>query len=321
MDKSVTIGVHIAQEHMDFSGIRKVCKAAEDLGFDSVTLMDHFRPYYPPKTGNLMECWTTLGALAMETKRIKIGALVTCASYRNPAVLAKIASCVDHMSKGRLKFGIGAGWFQEEAQEYGIHFGSPKERIERLREAVQVIKKLWVQDEASFRGKYYQINRAVCNPKPLQKPHPPIIIGGHREKMLKLIAELADGWNAAGSLERWKKGFNTLKRYCEEIGRDWKQIELSWSAWVILSSDRSKIAEFQPSYIKNLDDFIDAYLIGTPDTCIKKMQCFIDLGVSDFELVFPDTFYSSRGEYPKTPSLQTMKKFAEAILPHFRTST
>jgi alkanesulfonate monooxygenase SsuD/methylene tetrahydromethanopterin reductase-like flavin-dependent oxidoreductase (luciferase family) len=99
MDKSVTIGVHIAQEHMDFSGIRKVCKAAEDLGFDSVTLMDHFRPYYHPKTGNLMECWTTLGALAMETKRIKIGALVTCASYRNPAVLAKIAACVDHMSQ------------------------------------------------------------------------------------------------------------------------------------------------------------------------------------------------------------------------------
>lgn len=319
MDKPVTIGVHMVQEHMDFLGIRKVCKAAEDLGFDSVTLMDHFRPYYPPKTGNLMECWTTLGALAMETKRVKIGVSVTCTSYRNPAVLAKIAACLDHMSKGRLKFGIGAGWFQEEAQEYGIHFGRPKERIERLREAVQIIRKMWVEDEASFDGKYYQINRAVCNPKPVQKPYPPIVIGGAREKMLKLIAELADGWNTAGSLERYGRRLNILKKYCEEISRDWKEIELSWGAWVVLSSNRRKIAEFQPPYIKTLDDFIDAYLIGTPDHCIEKMGRLIHMGVSDFELVFPDTFYSPRGEYPKTPSLQTMERFTETILPHFRT--
>lgn len=320
MDKPVTIGVHIVQEHMDYSGIRKVCRAAEDLGFDSVTLMDHFRPYYPPKTGNLMECWTTLGALAMETKRVKIGVSVTCASYRNPAVLAKIAACLDHVSKGRLKFGIGAGWFQEEAQEYGIHFGRPKERIERLREAVEIIRKMWVEDEASFHGKYYRINRAVCNPKPVQKPYPPIIIGGAREKMLKLIAELADGWNTFGSLERYRRRLNILKGYCEEIDRDWKEIELSWGAWVILSSDRSKIAEFKPPYIKTLDDFIDAYLIGTPDHCTEKMCSLIDMGVSDFDLVFPDTYYSPRGEYPQTPSLQTMERFAEAILPHFRRS-
>lgn len=320
LDKHVTIGVHIAQEHMDFLGIRKVCKAAEDLGFDSVTLMDHFRPYYPLKTGNLMECWTTLSALAMETKNIKLGALVTCASYRNPAVLAKIAACVDHISGGRLKFGIGAGWFQEEFQEYGIHFGKPKERIERLKEAIQIIKMMWTQEEASFSGKYYRIDRAVCNPKPVQKPYPPIYVGGTGEKFtLKVVAEHADGWNATGSPEQYKKKLNVLKRHCEEVSRDWKEIKLSWSAWVVLSPDPREISEFQPSYIKTLDDFVNVYLIGTPEHCIKKMKLLINLGVSDFELVFPDTFYSSRGQYPEIPNLYTMQRFAKVILPFFKT--
>lgn len=321
MDKPVSIGIHVAQEHMDFSAIKKVCTAAEDLGFDSITLMDHFRPYYPPKTGNLMECWTTLSALAVETKRIKIGALVTCVSYRNPAVLAKIAACIDHISQGRLKFGIGAGWFQEEFQEYGIRFGKPKERIERLEEAIQIIKMMWTQEEASFNGKYYRIDGAVCNPKPVQRPYPPIYVGGSGEKFtLKVVAKHANGWNAAGPLERYEKRLNILKKHCEEVGRDWKEIALSWSAWVVLSSDPEEISELQPSYIRTPEDFIDMSLIGTPEFCIKKMQHFIDLGVSDFELVFPDTFYSSSGQYPKTPNLQTMQKFAEAILTFFKTS-
>lgn len=315
MDKQITIGAHIVQEHMDFSQVRKICKTAEDLGFDSVTLMDHFRPYYPPKNGNLLECWTTLSALAMETRKIKIGTLVTCASYRNPAVLAKIAACLDHISGGRLKFGIGAGWFQKEFDEYGIPFRKPKERIERLEEAIQIIKKMWIQEEASFNGRYYKIDRAMCYPKPIQKPNPPIIVGGSGEKFtLRVVAKLADGWNSPGSFERYANKLAVLKRHCENVGRDFREIRPSWSAWVILSSDRKKIAEFQPSYIKNLNDFIDAYLIGTPDQCVEKIQRFIDLGVTDFELVFPDTFPMYEG-VSCIPRLETMRSFAELILP------
>jgi len=318
MGRPVTIGVHIVQEHMDFSLVRKICKTAEDLGFDSVTLMDHFRPYSPPKKGNLLECWTTLSALAMETRKIKIGALVTCASYRNPAVLAKIAACVDHISRGRLKFGIGAGWFQKEFEEYGIPFPKPRKRIERLEEAIQIIKEMWTQEEASFSGRYYRIDRAVCYPKPVQKPHPPIIVGGGGERFtLKVVAKLADGWNSPGSLERYANKLAVLQRHCEDVGRDFREIRLSWSAWVVLSSDRREIAKFQPSYIRNLDDFIDAYLIGTPDQCVEKIQRFIELGVTDFELVFPDTF-PRHGGVSRVPCLDTMRSFAELIIPKVR---
>jgi F420-dependent oxidoreductase-like protein len=315
MNKQITIGVHIVQEHMDFSQVRGICKTVEDLGFDSVTLMDHFRPYYPPKNGNLLESWTTLSALATETRKAKIGTLVTCASYRNPALLAKIAACLDHISGGRLKFGIGAGWFKEEFEEYGINFRKPKERIERLEEAIQIVKKMWTEEETSFNGRYYRIDRAVCNPKPVQKPHPPIIVGGSGEKFtLKVVAKLADGWNSPGSLERYANKCEVLKKHCQEVSRDFGEIRLSWSTWVILSSDPKKIAGFKPSYIKNLNDFIDAYLIGTPDQCVEKIQRFINLGVTDFELVFPDTFPVYEG-VSRIPSLETIRSFAELILP------
>jgi len=318
MDKQITIGVHIVQEHMDFSQVRRICQTAESLGFDSVTVMDHFRPFYLPKNGNLLESWTTLGALAIETRKVKIGTLVTCASYRNPALLAKIAACLDYISGGRLKFGIGAGWFKEEFEEYGIAFSKPKERIERLEEAIQVVKRLWTQEEATFNGKYYRIDHAVCNPKPIQKPHPPIMVGGSGEKYtLKVVAKLADGWNSPGSLERYASKLEVLKRRCIKVGRNPEEIRLSWSAWVILSTDRKKIAEFQPSYVKNLDDFINAYLIGTPDQCAEKIRRFINLGVTDFELVFPDTFPMHEG-VSRIPSLETIRRFAELILPQVK---
>jgi len=318
MDEEITVGVHIVQEHMDFPQIRRIGKTADDLGFDSVTVMDHFRPFYPPKNGNLLESWTTLSALAMETSRVKIGTLVTCASYRNPALLAKIAACLDQISGGRLKFGIGAGWFREEFEEYGIAFPKPRERIERLEESIKIIEKMWTQDEVSFDGKYYRLDHAMCNPKPAQKPHPPIIVGGSGEKLtLRVVAKLAEGWNSPGSFEWYANKLEVLKRHCAKAGRDFGEIRLSWSAWVILSSDRKKIAEFQPSYIKNLDDFIDAYLIGTPDLCVKKLQRFIKLGVTDFELVFPDAFPMYKG-VPRTPSLETMQGFAELILPEVK---
>lgn len=317
MDKQVTIGVHIVQDYMDFSQVRKICKSAEDSGFDSVTLTDHFLPIFTSKHGNFLECWTTLSALAMETKKVKIGTLVTCASYRNPALIAKIAACLDHISKGRLKFGIGAGWFQKEFEEYGILFDKPRERVRRLEEAIQILKRMWFEEEASFKGKYYKVSHAVCNPKPVQKPHPPIIVGGSGERFtLRVVAKLADGWNSGGSLRRYENKLEVLKRHCKEVGRDFKEIKLSWFAWVILSSDLKKIAEFQPNYIKNLDDFIDAYLIGTPEQCIKKMRRLIDLGVTDFELVFPDTFLNYKGA-SRIPSLETIQSFAELILPEF----
>ncbi|MFX0064244.1 MAG: TIGR03560 family F420-dependent LLM class oxidoreductase [Candidatus Hermodarchaeota archaeon] len=318
MSARITMGVHINQTHMDFRLVKRICKAAEELGFDFVTLMDHFRPFpsSPPKKGNMLECWTTLGALAVETQKIKIGTLVSCASYRNPALLAKMAACLDHISEGRLKFGIGAGNHQAEFAEYGIPFDKPRERIRRLEEAIQIIKKLWLKEEASFTGKYYTIEQAVCNPKPVQQPHPPIIVGGRGEQFtLKVIAQLADGWNCPGSFKDYTNKIEILKRHCDKIGRDMKDIQLSWGANVILSADREKIAQIRP--VRDWDRFIEASLVGAPDQCIQKLHQFIDLGVTDFELTFPDTSPYSQGR-DRLPSLESMQTFAEVVLPEFQ---
>lgn len=321
MDKQLTIGVHILQIGLNFSQVKKICKSAESLGFDFISLMDHFRPFFPPKYRYLLECWecwTTLGALATETRKIRIGSLVTCASYRNPALLAKIAACLDHISGGRLRFGIGAGWYKEEFEEYGIPFGKPKERIGRLEEAIQIIKKMWLEKEATFSGKYYKVANAVCYPKPVQKPYPPIIIGGGGEKFtLKVVAKLADAWNYSGSLEDHTKKLEILKKHCKEVNRDFKELKLSRMAWVILSSDRKRIASSLPYHPDNLDQFINRHIIGTPNKCIKNMQRFIDIGVTDFELVFPDTFFNCR-DASSLPNLETIKLFAENVLSEFK---
>lgn len=243
---------------------------------------------------------------------------MTCASYRNPALLAKIAASLDHISGGRLKFGIGSGSLLEEFGEYGVSLDKPKERIRRLEEAIQIINKMWVEEEASFSGKYYAIDHAVCNPKPVQKPHPRIIVGGGGEKFtLRVVARFADVWNCAGLLSDYANKLESLKRHCREVDRDFEEIKLSWMVYVILSSDRKEIAKSLPLVPEDLDYVINRHLIGNTDQCIKKMHDFIELGVTDFELVFPDTFFT-RKDTVGLPSLETMKRFAELVSPEFK---
>jgi len=320
MGDEITIGVHILQFGLDFSQVRRICKAAEDLGFDSVTLMDHFRPFtgFCPKNKNLLECWTTLAALAMDTKRVRIGSLVSCASYRNPAMLAKMAATVDHISGGRLKFGVGSGSMTDEFEENGVTLGKPRERIMKLEETIRIVKRMWIEEEATFNGKHYRVSQAVCYPKPVQKPHPPIIVGGGGEKLtLKVVAKLADAWNFGAPPDEYAKKLEVLKKHCVEVGRDFEEIGLSRLAWVILSSDRDVITSSLPRPPENLDRVINAHLIGTPETCIKNMRRSLELGITDFELVFPDTFFS-RKDPLNLPNLETMQLFAEAVLPQFK---
>ena len=320
MGKLVSIGIIIQQVHMDFSQVKAICSTAEELGFDSITIMDHFRPEmsFPPKNGNYLECWTTLGALARETKKIRIGPLVTCASYRTPALLAKIAASLDHISEGRLNFGIGAGWFREEFEEYGITFDSPRNRVRRLEEAIHIIKMMWMEEEASFTGRHYKIEHAVCNPKPIQKPHPPILVGGGGKKhTLRVAAAHADGWNHVGPLEAYAAKLEVLKKHCQQVGRDFDDLILSWAGRIVVSTNENKIAELMPSNTRSQEDFKDKGLVGSPDQCIEKMQQFIDLGVTDFQLLFPDTVPCNRG-VSREASLKMIRDFADFILPQFK---
>src|SRR5919107_245852 len=208
--------------------LKKLITKAENSGFDSFWVMDHFhqiqfvgRPEEP-----MLEGWTVISMLAGLTTKIKLGTLVTGIIYRYPSVLAKVAATLDVLSKGRLFMGIGAGWNEHESLAYGISLPSNQERMLRLEEAIQVIRKMWTEEPyASFNGKYYQIRNAYCNPKPIQKPSPPILVGGSGErKTLKIVAKYADACNLFGSIQTIKRKLDVLKEHCKRVGRDYDSI-------------------------------------------------------------------------------------------------
>src|ERR671921_1730066 len=208
--------------------LKNLITKAENSGFDSFWVMDHFhqiqfvgRPEEP-----MLEGWTVISVLAAITTKIKLGTLVTGIIYRYPSVLAKVAATLDVLSKGRLFMGIGAGWNEQESLAYGISLPSNQERMLRLEEAIQVIRKMWTEEPyASFNGKYYQIRNAYCNPKPIQKPSPPILVGGSGErKTLKIVAKYADACNLFGSIQTIKRKLDVLKEHCKRVGRDYDSI-------------------------------------------------------------------------------------------------
>src|SRR5881398_3525047 len=182
-----------------YETMTRVAQEADALGFDSIWLYDHFHTVPTPTQEVTFECWTSTAALARDTKRVRIGQLVTCNGYRNPALMAKMASTVDVLSHGRLDFGIGAGWYQEEFEAFSYPFPDGPERLRMLDEALQIIHAMWKEPYATFEGKYYQVRGAINEPKGVQKPHPPIWVGGGGEKVtLKLVAQYGDASNIPG---------------------------------------------------------------------------------------------------------------------------
>ena len=215
--------VDITDPVEQFETMVKVTKAAERLGFDSAWLYDHFHTYHRPVLETTFECWTSMAALARETSRIRLGQMVTCNSYRNPALLAKEATTVDVMSHGRLDFGIGAGWYEHEYLAYGYEFPPIGERLRMLGEALQVFKAMWTEPYATVEGEHYHVAGAINEPKPVQKPHPPIWIGGEGEKVtLKLAAQYADATNfgSGWDMDYYAHKLEVLAAHCDAIGRD-----------------------------------------------------------------------------------------------------
>ena len=195
-------------------------RTADDLGFHGIWNYDHFYGLTDPALITY-EGWTSLAAMAALTSNARVGCLVSSVTYRNPAMLAKMAVTVDHISGGRLEFGIGAGWHENEHHAYGFDFPSPGDRVAMLDEALTVIKRLWTEDSVTHQGRFFTLHEAMGNPKPLQDPYPPIMIGGSKPKMLRVIARHADEWNVPGyDPAVWANTSAELDTACAEVGRD-----------------------------------------------------------------------------------------------------
>jgi len=215
-------GIHTPNQQVAWDDLLATWKDAEALGFDSAWVYDHFMPIFGDQDGPCLEGWTALSALAASTSRLRIGVLVTGNTYRNPALLAKMATTVDQISHGRLMLGIGAGWFERDHTAYGFPFGTPHERARMLDESLQVITKLWDQDHPSFHGRYYSLDRAPFAPRNVQKPHPPIVIGGQgKQWIVPLVARWADGWNAVAGVtpDGIRERRAIIQEECRRIGR------------------------------------------------------------------------------------------------------
>jgi F420-dependent oxidoreductase-like protein len=228
--RPLRFGIKTAPQWTTYADMLTLWREADDLPiFEHAWAFDHFMPLGGDPTGPCLEGWTLLAALAARTERLRVGLMVTGNTYRHPAVLANMAATVDHLAGGRLDFGIGAGWNELEHTAYGIPLYAPGERIRRLGEACEVIRRLWTEEAPDFDGKYYQLKGARCEPKPIQKPYPPFVIGGSGEQLtLRVVAQYAAIWNfVGGSPEEFTHKSAVLDQHCAVIGRDPATIERS----------------------------------------------------------------------------------------------
>ena len=310
--KEIRFGVFldVFAQPLTYSDFKDLAIESERLEYESVWMCDHFMR----GRGPILECLTTLSAISSLTKKIRLGSLVLCNSYRNPSILAKAAATLDVISNGRLEFGIGAGWAENEYLAYGIPFPKPSIRIAQVREGIEIVKRMWTEETASYEGRYFRIKDAVCEPKPLQKPHPPITIGGSGEKlMLRIVAEYADRSNWHETAEMCRHKLKVLEKHCSSIGRDSQEIEKSVDMVVSISENEQELTENlkklyssrkQTVSFKEWLKVVKARdIMGIPSECLERIKEYVDIGITYFMLRFQDF-----------PSKKGMRLFAEEVM-------
>ncbi len=280
-----------------YGAMTRAGQEAERLGFDSIWVYDHFHTVPKPTLETTFEAWTITAGLARDTKTIRIGQMVTCNGYRHPAYMAKVASTVDVLSHGRLDFGIGAGWYEHEWRAYGYGFPDAPTRLKMLGEALPIIKAMWTEDYATYDGKFYQVNGAINQPKGVQKPHPPIWIGGGGEKVtLKLVAKYGDASNFGGmNLDDFRHKADILRRHCDDLGRDYDTIIKSANINVLLLEPRDKDRgeELSAPYRNGqpYKEWSQGNFVGTPADLVSLIARMQDAGVQYFLIYVPDIAY------------------------------
>jgi F420-dependent oxidoreductase-like protein len=291
-----------------------VALLAEELGYDSIWVYDHFHNVPTPAHEAVFECWTTMAALAQATSRIRLGQMVSCTSYRPPTLTAKITSSIDVISGGRLDWGVGAGWYEHEYRAYGFEFPAPKVRIGMLREAVEIVKRMWTEPDATYAGRYYEVRGAQCDPKPVQDPHPPVWIGGSGEQLtLRVVARHANVSNFGGKPDEWRHKREVLQGHCREVGRDEDEIVKSWSPELLVRGTEAEARGFHEArratqpWLEEWDSYRQGNLAGTAEQVTERLARYADLGCSSVVPWMPDY-----------PSDETLRRFATEVVPALR---
>lgn len=306
----VEFGCLLPQESADYSEVKKIAQDCEKLGFDSVWLYEHVFPFWRKPDEPILECWTTLSALASDTKTLKLGTIVLSNTFRHPPILAKMAATLDVISNGRLEFGIGAGVSESEHYAYGIPFEKPSIRIERLREAVHIIETMWAHGRCSYKGKYYTVEDAFLNPRPIQKPYPRVWIGGLGKKVLRVVAELGGGSNFWGlDPATFVRVSSLLDDHCKSVGRSPGKITRSWGGEIVICSRNDEVEK----RVKNdkprgvtIDQYVNSSIVGTPERCVERISHYLEAGCEYFMLYFPDAI-----------EVKSLRLFAEQVIPKF----
>jgi F420-dependent oxidoreductase-like protein len=296
-----------------------VARLAEDLGFESVWVYDHFHTVPVPTQEPTHEAWTLMAALGAATTRIRLGQMCTCIGYRNPMYLAKVAATVDAVSGGRAEMGIGAGWYEHEWNAYGYGFPTAGDRIAMLAEGVEIMRQAWTAGVATYAGEYYQVEGAICRPLPLQRGGIPLwIAGGGQKKTLRLAAKYAAYTNFDGELEAFRRKSQVLAEHCKDVGRPFEEITRSANYNVIIGSDEAEVEDRLRRLEERLRPLLDVDqlaravqqyrsgpLIGTPERIVERLRSLRSAGLGYAIGYFQDAAYDS----------SSIRLFAEQVIP------
>lgn len=294
-----------------YEAMTRVAQAADRGPWDAVWVYDHFHTVPEPILETTFECWTITSTLVRDTKRVRVGQMVGCNGYRNPALYAKIASTVDVASHGRLNAGIGAGWYEHEWRAYGYGFPELKERMGMFKEACEIIHRMWTEAYPVFKGKYYAIDGPINEPKGVQKPHPPLWIGGSGERVtLKLVAQFGDACNVGGDPDTIGHKLGVLRQHCETVGRNYDDIIKSAEAEVLVIG-RGEDPERARAKARRDEGFREGTLIADAERVVEYLRTLIEAGIDYFIIYIPGVAYD----------LEPLHRFETEVIPQLAAAT
>jgi F420-dependent oxidoreductase-like protein len=307
----IRFGIQTGQQNIAWDDMLALWRKADAWGYDTLWNYDHFFPIFTDPTGPCLEGWTTLAALAQATSRARVGCLVNGNTYRNPCLTAKMAATLDHVSHGRFNLGIGAGWFQNEHDAFGIDFKTVPGRLAALEESLQIIRGMFTQEKTTLHGRHYRVTDAMGEPKPVQKPYPPIMIGGIGEKvLLRIVAKHADMWNATGDADFMAHKIDVIRRHGDDLRRDTEPIEktvmmpLCYKApgrEAMVQGLMASIGQTTPEAAR------ERIMIGDRQECLDTVERYRRVGVTHFIFM---TFAPYEAD--------ELQAFAEEVIPALR---